>query len=84
MRYMEWMENLNLVKKNEKLDVLMIVFISVILKKTDNGDGYDFGNISKTEFQNLLCSKMMNMEFDNEIKKLVVKIFKIINEYGEE
>jgi hypothetical protein len=81
MKYIEWLDDLNLVNEKEKLEVLMIVFVSVILKKTDNGDGYDFKEMSKYEFENLLYSKIMKMEFDNEMKELVIKIFKIINNY---
>ena len=81
MKYIEWLDDLNLVNEKEKLEVLMIVFVSVILKKTDNGDGYDFKEMSKCEFENLLYSKIMKMEFDNEMKELVIKIFKIINNY---
>ena len=38
MRYIDWLDNLNLVKEKDKLEVLMIVFISVVLKKTDSGE----------------------------------------------
>jgi hypothetical protein len=76
----EWIESLNLTRWKDKLDVWLVVFISMVLKKTDTGNGYDFGEITKTEFQDLLCSKMMSVEYDEEMKNLIVKMFRVINE----
>jgi len=83
MESVKWIESLNINGWKDKLDVLMIVFISVVLKKTDTGNGYDFDGISKIEFQDLIYSKMMNMEFDDEVKNLVIKMVKMINEYDD-
>ena len=83
MESVKWIESLNINGWKDKLDVLMIVFISVVLKKTDTGNGYDFDGISKIEFQDLIYSKMMNMEFDDEVKNLVIKMVKTINEYDD-
>ena len=80
MRYIDWLDNLNLVKEKERLEVLMIVFISVVLKKTDSGNGYNFKSISKLEFEDLFYDKILNMEFDLEMKNLVIKVLKTINE----
>ena len=84
MRNVKWIESLNLSKWKDKLDVLMILFISVVLKKTDTGNGYDFDGVSKTEFQDLIYGKMMNMEYDDEVKSLVIKMVKTINEYDDD
>ena len=83
MGNVKWIESLNLSKWKDKLDVLMIVFISVVLKKTDTGNGYDFDGVSKNEFQDLIYGKMMNMEYDDEVKNLIIKMVKTINEYDE-
>jgi len=83
MGNVKWIESLNLSKWKDKLDVLMIVFISVVLKKTDTGNGYDFDGVSKTEFQDLIYGKMMNMKYDDEVKNLIIKMVKTINEYDE-
>ena len=79
MRYMDWLDNINLIKEKNRLDVLMFFFISVVLKKSDNGEGYNFKTISKHEFEDLFYDKILNMEFDLEMKKLIVEILKIIN-----
>ena len=83
MRYIDWLDNLNLVKEKERLDVLMIVFISVVLNKTDSGNGYNFKTISKHELEDLFYDKILNMEFDLEMKKLVIRMLKTINEYDK-
>ena len=83
MESVKWIESLNINGWKDKLDVLMIVFISVVLKKTDTGNGYDFDGVSKIEFQDLIYGKMMNMEFDDEVKNLVIKMVKMINEYDD-
>jgi len=83
MRYIDWLDNLNLVKEKERLEVLMIVLISVVLKKTDSGNGYDFKSISKLEFEDLFYDKLLNLEFDLEMKNLVIRILKTINEYDK-
>ena len=83
MRYIDWLDNLNLVKEKERLEVLMIVFISVVLKKTDSGNGYNFKTISKHEFEDLFYDKILNIEFDLEMKKLVIRMLKTINEYDK-
>ena len=83
MESVKWIESLNINGWKDKLDVLMIVFISVVLKKTDTGNGYDFDGVSKIEFQDLVYGKMMNMEYDDEVKRLVIKMVKMINEYDD-
>ena len=83
MRYIDWLDNLNLVKEKERLEVLMIVLISVVLKKTDSWNGYDFKSISKLEFEDLFYDKLLNLEFDLEMKNLVIRILKTINEYDK-
>jgi len=83
MRYIDWLDNLNLVKEKERLEVLMIVLISVVLKKTDSVNGYDFKSISKLEFEDLFYDKLLNLEFDLEMKNLVIRILKTINEYDK-
>ena len=83
MESVKWVESLNINGWKDKLDVLMIVFISVVLKKTDTGNGYDFDGVSKIEFQDLIYGKMMNMEYDDEVKNLIIKMVKTINEYDD-
>jgi len=83
MRYINWLDNLNVIKEKDKLEVLIIVFISVVLKKTDSGDGYNFKSISKLEFEDLFYDKLLNIEFDLEMKNLVIRMIKTINEYDK-
>ena len=83
MRNIDWLDNLNVIKEKDKLEVLIIVFISVVLKKTDSGDGYNFKSISKLEFEDLFYDKLLNLEFDLEMKNLVIRMIKTINEYDK-
>jgi len=83
MKYIDWFDNLNIINEKDKLEVFMIVFVSVILKKTDSGNGYDFKTTSKSEFEDVFYDKILNMEFDLEMKNLIVRLLKIVNKNDE-
>ena len=68
----------------DRFNVMMILFISKILKLNDNGEGYNWGGVSKDEFKELICSQLLEMDYDDEIKVEVSNVFRILSEYGED
>lgn len=66
----------------DRFNVMMILFISKVLKLNDNGEGYNLEGISKDEFKELICSQLLEMEYDDEMKVEVSNVFRILSEYG--
>ena len=79
----KWIDNWNL-KWGDKLNVMMILLISEILKINDKDEiGYRFENMEKEEFKNLICNQIIEMDYNEKMKKLLSDLFKILSEYGE-
>ena len=79
----KWIDNWNL-KWGDKLNVVMILLISEILKINDKDEiGYRFENMEKEEFKNLICNQIIKMDYNEKMKKLLSDLFKILSEYGE-
>ena len=68
----------------DRFNVMMILFISKILKLNDNGEGYNWEGISKDEFNELICSQLLEMDYDDEMKVEVSNVFRILSKYGED
>ena len=66
----------------DRFNVMMILFISKVLKLNDNGEGYNWEGISKDDFKELICFQLLEMEYDDEMKIEVSNVFRILSEYG--
>lgn len=66
----------------DRFNVMMILFISKVLKLNDNGEGYNWEEVSKDEFKELIDSKLLEMEYDDEMKIEISNMFRILSEYG--
>lgn len=81
---MEMLNRLGIVDWEDKLDFMMVTLISVVLKINDDGEGYDWSEISKSEFVELIGTQLLTMDYTEEMKKEVSDMFKLLSEYGEE
>ena len=43
----------------DRFNVMMILFISKVLKLNDSGEGYNWEGVSKDEFKELICSQLL-------------------------
>ena len=68
----------------DRFNVMMILFISKVLKMNDDGKGYNWEGVSKDEFKELICSQLLEMEYDDEMKIEISNVFRILSEYGED
>lgn len=79
---MEFIDKVSSDLWEDRFNVMMILFISKILKLNDNGEGYNWEGVSKDEFKELICSQLSEMEYDDEMKVEVSNVFRILSEYG--
>jgi hypothetical protein len=80
---MEFIEKMGLKEWDRRLYVMQIIFVSTILKLNDKGEGYELGSMGKEEIMDLIENCLMGMDYNDEMKREVVNMFKIISEYGK-
>lgn len=49
----------------------VIVLLSIVLKKNDDGNGYDFRDYDSIKFRNEICCHLECMEYDYEMKEVI-------------
>ena len=82
MNSIEFIDKVSSELWGDRFNVMMILFISKVLKLNDNGKGYNWEGISKDEFKELICFQLLEMEYDDEMKVEVSNVFRILSEYG--
>jgi len=49
----------------------VVVLLSIVLKKNDDGDGFDFSEYDSVRFRNEICLYLECMEYDYEMKEVI-------------
>tara|TARA_R110000803_G_scaffold209271_1_gene278693 strand:- start:6482 stop:6757 length:276 start_codon:yes stop_codon:yes gene_type:complete len=80
----ELLDGLGIIDWEDRLNVMMITLTSVILKISDNGEGYNWEDVSKDEFVELIMNKILTIEYSDELKNEISNLFKVLTEYGED
>jgi hypothetical protein len=79
----EMLNRLGMVDWDDRFSFMMITLVSVVLKINDGGNGYDWSEVGKDEFVELIGNQLLTMDYSDEMKNEVSGMFKILTEYGE-
>ena len=80
----EMMNRLGMVDWDDRFSFMMITLISVVLKISDDGNGYDWSEVCKDEFVTFIGNQLSTMNYSDEMKNEISGMFKILAEYGED
>ena len=56
----------------------LLVLVSVVLKKNDNGEGYDWKNCESDVWRQEICLYLSTMDYDVEMKEVVSALVELL------
>jgi len=83
----KWSDELKeMLRKGENIDKDIFSevtnLIGIVLKKYDDGDGYDFRDYDSIRFRNEICCHLECMEYDYEMKEVISGLVGLLLDKG--
>ena len=69
---------------DKKLFIVLVEFISRVLSKNDDGNGFEWISNEDGKFNEEICLLLETMVYDSEMKDLVSNMVKVMLEYDYE